>query len=34
MQTKIYFEAQAAWYVTLVMCQFWHIFMVRTLSTD
>ncbi|KIY95869.1 Cation transporting ATPase [Monoraphidium neglectum] len=29
-QTQIYWEAQAAWYVTLVMCQFWHIFMCKT----
>ncbi|KAI8473316.1 MAG: hypothetical protein J3K34DRAFT_518987 [Monoraphidium minutum] len=29
-QTRIYWEAQAAWYVTLVMCQFWHIFTCKT----
>ena len=28
-QTRIFWEAQAAWYVTLVMCQFWHIWTVR-----
>lgn len=29
-QLDVYYEAQACWYVTLVMCQFWHIHMCRT----
>jgi magnesium-transporting ATPase (P-type) len=33
-QERIYWEAQAAWYVTLVMCQFWHIFTVRALVVN
>ncbi|GBF90642.1 p-type atpase [Raphidocelis subcapitata] len=29
-QERIYWESQSAWYCTLVMCQFWHIFMCKT----
>ncbi|MEW5298334.1 MAG: hypothetical protein WDW36_001472 [Sanguina aurantia] len=29
-QQGIYWEAQNAWYVTLVMCQFWHIFVCKS----
>jgi magnesium-transporting ATPase (P-type) len=29
-QTSIAESAQAAWFITLVMCQFWHLFAVKT----
>ena len=29
-QWRIYRESQAAWYLTLIMCQFWHIWNCRT----
>ena len=29
-QVAVYYEAQAAWYATLICCQAWHIFMCKT----
>lgn len=29
-QTYIYYQAQSAWYITLVCCQFWHIWNCKT----
>jgi magnesium-transporting ATPase (P-type) len=29
-QQDIYFQAQSAWYITLVCCQFWHIWVCKT----
>jgi magnesium-transporting ATPase (P-type) len=29
-QVNIYYQAQSAWYITLIMCQFWHIWVCKT----
>ena len=34
MQWHIFCESQAAWYLTLILCQFWHIWNCRTRSAS
>jgi hypothetical protein len=29
-QAEIFWQAQSAWYVTLICCQFWHIWVCKT----